>query len=328
MNKRAIFILVALTALGTFSAPLSYAVWIWTPETRKWINPKYAVKENPEEQFAWAESFFQSEEYKKAIREYRKLIKNYPDSPYAPRSQYAIGACWEALGEYERDVDEYQKVVDNYPASDKAVKVVESQYRIGNLLFEAEIKSKFKKAFVECNYGRAAKVYRLVVKNAPYGPRAAEANYRIGLCYLKGGNWSEAISEYEKFIENHPESQLVERAFYEIGLSYLNQSLSPLYDQTMTEQALKQFKEFRKRFPDSQLSREAQEKIKRLRERKAKRTYKIGEFYEKQGSTEAARIYYQETLDNYPDSDWARSARERLNELETIKAATENTESR
>ncbi len=317
MNKGFIFILTALIASGVFLAPLTYAVGIWTPETRKWINPKYAVKESPEEQFVWAESLFQTEEYKRAIKEHRKLIKNYPDSTYAPRSQYSVGACYQALGKYQRAVSEYQKVIDIYPTSDKVAEVVESQYRIGNLFFGEEIKSKFKKAFVESNYARAAKVYRLVVKNAPYGPRAAEVNYRIGLCYLKGGNWSEAISEYEKFIENYPESQWVERAFYEIGLSYLNQSLSPLYDQTMTEQALKQFKEFRKRFPDSSLSKEAEEKINCLRERKAKRTYKIGQFYEKQGSIQAARIYYQETVDNYPDSDWARSARERLNELES-----------
>ncbi len=317
MNKRLIFVLTVLTALGVFLAPLNYAVWIWTPETRKWINPKYAVKENPEEQFAWAESFFQGEEYERAIKEHRKLIRNYPDSIYAPRSQYSVGACWEALGEYGQAVNEYQKVIDNYPTSDKIAEVVESQYQIGNLFFGEEIKSKFKKVFVESNYARASKVYRLVIKNAPYSPRAAEVQYRIGLCYLKQNNWSEAVSEYEKVIENYPESQWVERAFYEIGLSYLNQSLSPLYDQTMTEQALKQFKEFRKRFPDTSLSKEVEEKINSLRERRAERTYKIGQFYEKQGSTEAARIYYQETVDNYPDSNWARSARERLDELES-----------
>ncbi|MCK4436869.1 outer membrane protein assembly factor BamD [bacterium] len=317
MNKRDTFILVVLTALGVFFAPLSHAVWIWTPETKKWINPKYAVKENPEEQFAWAESLFQAEDYKDAIKEHRKLIKNYPDSIYAPRSQYAIGDCWEALGEYQQAVDEYQKVIDNYPTSDKVAEVVESQYRIGNIFFGEEIKSKFKKVFVESNYEKAAKVYRLVIKNAPYSSRAPEVQYRIGLCYLKGGGWSEAISEYEKVIENYPESQFVERAFYEIGLSCFNQSLSPLYDQTMTEEALKHFKEFRKRFPESSLSKEVQGKINSLRERKAERIYKIGQFYEKQGSTEAAGIYYQEIVDDYPDIKWARSALERLNELKT-----------
>lgn len=317
MNKRIVFFLVALIASGAFSVQVSQAVWIWTPETRKWINPKYAVKESPEEQFAWAESFFQSQEYERAINEHRKLIKNYPDSIYAPRSQHAIGACWEALGEYGQAVDEYQKVIDNYPTSHKVAEVVESQYQIGNLLFGEKIKSKFKKVFVESNYEKAAKVYQLVIKNAPYNPRAAEVQYRIGLCYLKHNNWPEAISEYEKVIENYPESQWAEKAFYEIGFSYSKQSLSPLYDQTMTEQALKHFKEFKKRFPDSSLSKEVQEKMNSLRERKAERTYEIGQFYEKQGSTEAACIYYQETIDKYPDSSWAPSARERLDELKT-----------
>jgi len=258
------------------------------------------VKENPEKQFAQAEELFKKKEYKKAIAEYHKLIKNYPGSAYAPRSQYAIGVSYEALGKYYRAVEEYQKVIDNYPASNKVADIVESEYRLGNFLFGEEIKSKLKKAFVESNYEKAANAYQLVIKNAPYSKRAAEVQYRIGLSYRKQGNFPEAISEYQKVIDNYPKSPWVEKAYYEIGLSYLSQLIPPLYDQTRTDSALKQFQEFRKRFPDSKLTGEVEKKIKFLRERKAKGLYQIAQFYEKGGSLQAAKIYYQEVIDKYP----------------------------
>lgn len=316
MKKFILLGIALIVGLSSFPVSTGYAVWIWTPETRKWINPKYAVKANPEEQFAWAEELFQNGEYEKAISEYRKLIRNYPGSPYAPRSQYAIGASYEALGKYYRAVEEYQKVIDNYPSSDRIADVVESQYRLGNLLFGEEIESKFKKVFLESNYEKAAKVYQMVIKNAPYSERAAEVQYRIGLSYRKQGNFTESISEYRKVVENYPRSRWVEKADYEIGLSYLSQSLSPLYDQTMTDSALKQFQEFRKRFPDSELTSKVEEKIKFLRGRKAERIYQVAQFYEKGGSIQAAGIYYQEVMKKYPESDWAALSRERLNELE------------
>ncbi len=316
MKKIILLGIVLMVGLTSLPVSVSYAVWVWTPETKRWINPKYVVKTSPEEQFAGAEELFQNGEYGKAITEYRKLIKKYSGSLYAPRSQYAIGSSYEALGKYSRAVEEYQKVIDNYPASDKVADVLESQYRLGNLLFGKEIESKLKKAFAESNYEKAAKVYQLVIKNAPYSERASEVQYRIGLSYRKQGNFSEAVSEYQKVIRNYPESPWVEKAYYEIGLSYLAQSLSPLYDQTMTDSALKQFQEFRKRFPDSELTGEVEEKIKLLKGRQAERAYQIAQFYEKGGSIPAAVIYYRKVVENYPESDWAVLSRERLIALE------------
>ncbi len=316
MKKIILVSIALLMGLSSFAVSVGYAVWVWTPETGKWINPKYAVRANPGEQFSQAEGLFQNGKYKKAIGEYRKLIRYYSGSLYAPRAQYAIGASYEALGEYYQAAEEYQKVIDKYPSSNKVGDVVKSQYRLGNLLFKEHIKGKLKKVFVESNYEKAAKVYQLVVKNAPYGKIAAEVQYRIGLSYRQDGNYAEAAPAYRKVIENYPNSPWVEKAYYEIGLSYLSQSLPPSYSQTMADSALKQFQEFLIRYPDSGLTSKVREKIKLLRERKAEKLYQIAEFYDKQGSIKAAGIYYREVVKKYPESDWAAFSRERLSVLE------------
>jgi hypothetical protein len=48
--------------------------WEWTPQTKKWINPKYAVKSTPEEQFNYAEEFRKNGKIDIAIREHKKLL--------------------------------------------------------------------------------------------------------------------------------------------------------------------------------------------------------------------------------------------------------------
>lgn len=314
VKKIALLGIALVVGLISFPAPSSYAVWTWTPEAG-WVHPKRAVKPSPGGQFAWAEELFRKGEHDRAIAEHRKLIRSYPESIYAPRSQYAIGASYEALGKYYRAAKEYQKVIDNYPDSDKIADVVESQHRLGNLLFAKKIESRLKRAFRENNYEKAARVYRLVVSNAPHGKRAAEAQYKIGLSYRRQGRFPEAISEFQKVIENYPLSPWVKNAYYGIGLSYFSQSLPFPYDQTLAEAAFKQFQKFRERFPDSELTPEVEEKIELLRSQKAERLYLIARFYERGGHIRAARIYYQTVMDKYPGSNWAVLSQERLGEL-------------
>ncbi|MCD5397729.1 outer membrane protein assembly factor BamD [candidate division NPL-UPA2 bacterium] len=316
MMKRVALLGIALVAgLISFPVPSSYATWTWTPEAG-WAHPRQAVRSSSREQFAWAEKLFQKGEYDKAIAEYRKLLRSYPESIYAPRSQYAIGASYEALGKYCRAAEEYQRVIDDHPDSDKMADIVENQHRLGNLIFAEKIESRFKRIFRESNYEKAARIYRLVVSNAPHGERAAEAQYKIGLSYYRQGRFPEAVSEFQKVIENFPQSLWIENAYRGIGLSYLSQSLPFPYDQTLAETALRQFQEFRKRFPDSKLIPEVEEKVKLLRERNAERLYRIARFYKRGGHIRAAVIYYQAIIRKYPQSDWAVFSRERLSELQ------------
>ena len=86
------------------------AFWVWTPETNKWTNPKYAVKDTPQEQLQVGLDLYEAQEYKKAIREFEKLLKTYPRARQAPDAQFTIGKCFEDQGNLYRAFKEYQVV--------------------------------------------------------------------------------------------------------------------------------------------------------------------------------------------------------------------------
>ena len=88
-----------------------FAYWVWTPKTGEWINPKYAVKDTPKEQMDWAMGFYDAGEHKKAISEFEKLIKNYPNSVYCPSAQYYIGRSYEEKEDYYQAYLSYQKTI-------------------------------------------------------------------------------------------------------------------------------------------------------------------------------------------------------------------------
>ena len=61
----------------TLSVSSAYPFWIWTPKTRKWVNPKNVAKDSPKAQFEYALTFYNEKELGDALREFKKLLKEY-----------------------------------------------------------------------------------------------------------------------------------------------------------------------------------------------------------------------------------------------------------
>ena len=69
-----------------------------------------------------------------AIAALKKLLQDYPDSPYAAETHYWLGDCHDRLGDYGKAVPHYQTVISRYPnhaIADKA------QLRLGRA-YEAQ----------------------------------------------------------------------------------------------------------------------------------------------------------------------------------------------
>lgn len=310
---KVIILTFALVILWTVSA---YSYWIWTPETGKWINPKYAVKDSPQEQLQWAMNFYDAKSYSRAIKEFRKLITHYPLSALAAEAQYHIGLSWENLEEDYQAFLAYQKTLDTYLYTSRTEEIIGKEYRIGNLFYAGK-KRKILGMTILPAKDKAIEVFRAVVDNAPYGKYADVAQYKIGLCFKENGDFAQAKLEFEKVLKKYPESNLAEDAQYQIALSALESSLDYDYDQGSTDKALKDFKKVIISSPYADISKEEVDTaIRRLEDKKAKKAYKIGEFYERQGHTESAAIYYNDVIKGFPETLWAAKALERLQVIE------------
>src|SRR5579862_8645956 len=89
---------IFLSALFLAVVPcLCRADWIWTPETGKFINPKWEVKPTPEDQLEYAQSFKDQGNCNKAMAEFKKLIKAYPRAKEAPEAEFFTGQCLESI---------------------------------------------------------------------------------------------------------------------------------------------------------------------------------------------------------------------------------------
>jgi len=313
---RRLIISCGLFLILTFSAQGSLAFWVWTPETGKFVNPKYAAKETAEEQFQWALEFYEGKDYSRAIKEWEKLIKHFPLSELASEARYHIGMTYQEMGKHYDAYLAYQKVLDQYPQTKRVNEIIEKEYQIANLFYTAK-KAKLLGISLHSGKERAIEIFRKVIENAPYGEYADLAQYKVGLYYWESGQYEEAIGEFGKIVDDYPKSKLLDDARFQIALCFFKLYLRTEYDQEALDKAIKELENFIEDFPEElNMVEEAYKLLSQLSEKKAEHAFKIAQFYERQGSIESAVIYYKEVKDKYGDTSWAAKALERIIALE------------
>ncbi len=99
MRKCALTLILLVFSVFLFENTSS-AFWLWSPKTNKWVNPKYAVKDTPNEQYEWAMRFFKEGQFDRSAEEFISLTEYYPDSDMAPEAQYYAGRSYEEAAKY------------------------------------------------------------------------------------------------------------------------------------------------------------------------------------------------------------------------------------
>lgn len=314
MRRLAVVFTIVLSVLWASPA---YPFWIWTPKTKKFVNPKTLPKPTPKEQFEFAKNFYDLKKYDTAKLEFKKLLRAYPKSVEASESQYYLGLIEEAQGNLYEAFFAYQKVIDKYPFSERIQEIIEREYKIGEQFMTGYKRKAMGVALPVEN--PAIEIFTKVVENSTYGPLAAKAQYKLGLV-LKGLlRYYEAEEAFNKVLTSYPESEWVEAAKFQIASCRSALSRSSDYDQGASQEAKDRFEEFVREHPDAVLSRDAEKNIEQLKEKEAQSSYTIATFYEKQKAFDSARIYYNDIITNHPNSKWAARALERLGVLDKKK---------
>jgi len=151
---------------------------------------------------------------------------------------------------------------------------------------------------------KARLYFRQVIDSFPKSFYAQQAKLAIADTYFKKGDEGSMIlaaSEYREFIQLFPYSPRAAYAQYQVGMTYYKKVLKPGRDQTKTWQALAEFKKVITNFPLSEEAKLAQEKIKDCEERLAEHISEIGRFYYKRSAYEAAVNRLTEIITTFPN---------------------------
>ncbi|MFH1593167.1 MAG: outer membrane protein assembly factor BamD [Candidatus Omnitrophota bacterium] len=311
--RKLIFVIYVILLTSLFCNDAS-AFWIWTSKTKKFVNPKYAVKDTPEEQFKWGMKFYEEKEYIFAAEAFTSLVEHYKDSVLAPEAQYYAGRSYQDAGKLFIAFENYQKAIDVYPFTEKIDEIIEREYNLGMTMYESH-RAKLMGKEIMTDLDRAVEIFRKVNENAPFGEYSDKSQFMVAQCYKKSEQYKEAKDEFQAFIQKYSSSTLRDKAAYEVAQCTYLASFKPDYDQELTDEAIEEFRRIAEGKGGLIVSDEARDAVFLLEDRKAESLFNTAKFYERQKKYESAALYYEDILTKYPRSTFSEQAVEKLKSI-------------
>jgi outer membrane protein assembly factor BamD len=131
----------------------------------------------------------------------------------------------------------------------------------------------------------AREYFKQVVESYTQSPYRPDAKLGVGDTYLgEGGgeNLVLAINEFREFLSFYPTNRRADYAQYKLGIAHARQMRAPQRDQSETRDAIREFRTFIARYPNSPLLPEVQTKLREALDRLGEADYQVGLFYYRQ----------------------------------------------
>lgn len=167
----------------------------------------------------------------------------------------------------------------------------EAQYAEGERLLEKD------------RYLEAVERFRILKSRYPYSKYAALATLKIGDAHFQEEAYLEAASAYKIFRDLYPRHEQAPYALFRMGESYYNTLPSTIdRDLEPAQAAIDSYNQLLRENPGSPHQKEAEARIKDLREKLAEKEAYVGDYYFKRELYQAAASRYAFLLQNYPEA--------------------------
>jgi len=322
-------IALALAVVGVCLVRPAPATWVYSRDTGRFARLESLAKENAREQFKYAAQFEEAGKWSRALVEYRKVVRCFPDSILAARAQFSVGRCYEQLGKLSKAFNAYQIVLDKYPSFGDPDEVINRQFAIATAFYDGRRK-RMPLLGLRIGSGRGAAIrfYEQIASNAPFSPLADEAKYRAGELLERKKRFDDysssgkpmrpgAINTYLFVVDNFEGGERRDDALFRVGECYYYKARRARHDRKALEQALLYYRRYLREYPKGEYAEVVEERIAEVDHRRAESSFQVGVYYERRGKYRAALIYYEDVVARFPLSPYAEEAEERAARMRT-----------
>ena len=262
--------------------------------------------------------------YRKALRAYKKVVRNYSLTLFAPEALYQSGLIYKQTKKWQRAFQQFDRILKNYPDYEKYEDAVAEQYAIAQALQDG-VREKIFGVFPGFrNPERAIEYYERLVANAPYSQYAPDALMNAAKVAREHRNSIRAIDILERLISEYPDSLQVADAYIALAETIADLGKGPSYDQGLTREALSYYEDYLTLYPGGENVGLAEEMRAHLIETLAQSKYLLGDYYYiYRNDIQAALTFYNEAITVAPNSHSASKAEERIAWIENGNPAPE-----
>lgn len=234
----------------------------------------YALSEMPADKaaalFKIGDCFFLKRQFKQALENYRRLIREFSEDGLARKARYQAADCLAGLEQRDEAEKEFQALAkDSDPdmARQAALRIAQIQENGGR-------------------WEDALASYQRLAAACADPSVCAQAIHSRGLIRYRLGQFQEALSDFEKVVRDYPKSPFAEQAFYMRGWA--------LYLLGQDREALALCRQFIERYPRSVWAGDV--------------LFWLGEYSYNRGDYAQAEQYFAQLADRYAAGELADDA--------------------
>jgi len=269
----------------------------------------------PGDQLEYANGLLATGHRREAAKQYYALVCTWHESPQAPAAQLAYAKLVEDRGDSLDAFNEFQYLIDHFAGRFPFDEALDHQFRIANDIMTARHGT----MFVFRGYTtpeRALPLFEQIVKNGPGWGHTPEVQFNIGGIHESNRDFEEATKAYEVVMVSYPHSpQAEDAAFHRAQCLYVLANANRRNEVSYRE-ALSALSMFQRDYPKNVNAATAKKYLDELKERLADMYFERALFYDRIAKRpKSAVIAYADFLRNFPTSELASRANERMDTL-------------
>lgn len=268
---------------------------------------------------------FKKKDWSEAAKQFSIVAEEYPDFILSNDCHYHTGVAYYQMEEY----DLANTYFDNYLKIKSDPKFFQEV-----ISYKFSIAEKFRGGAKRRPFGQkvlpkllsaneqALELYDEVIAALPSHDLATQSLFYKGCLLWKMGDFRGAIDSYQLLIRRFAKHELAPQAYLNITKVYLDQSKHEFQNPDLIALAEVNVKKFEIDYPRDERVDEAYNEVRLIKEVYAKGLFETGQFYEIKGKPQAATIYYENAIRQFPDSSIAKCCKRRLQKIDpTLLAA-------
>lgn len=257
--------------------------------------------------------YYNEESWRKAASEFEKVIFYFPESDAAAEASYYLAVCYFEMHEYDFANEEFSNYLkaSAHPAFfEDAVTYkfcIAEQFKFGKR--RRPFKMRYLPKWISAQES-ALTIYDEVVAALPNHELTVDALYSKADLLKRMKEYWDSIESYQLIIRRFPRDEIVPACYLGIADAYVEQSRIEFQNPDILALAELNVRKFKEDFPRDERTSIAEDSVCQIKELYAKGLCELGCFYERKKKIDAAAIYYQSAIEEFPDthvSDFCRS---------------------
>lgn len=255
-----------------------------------------------------------------AVVDYADLISyHFPQSPFAEETAFIIGEAYFKLDQLELANEAFTSYLNHAASPKHFEEAVQYKFTIAEQFRNGVKKPLFgshKLPRIISGKEDALQIYDDVITTLPHHEIAVQALLGKSQIQVEFEEFKPGLETLDLLIRRFPKHDLAARAYLEKSHIYLMQCKEKSLDPALLDLADVNLSKFRLAFPRESRLSEVEADLNNMKEIFAQHLFDTGKFFEKTKKIPASLIYYSKVISKYPDTNAAKIAKIKLEDLQ------------